>query len=286
MLNRLRLKLAAIALAMLFVPLAGFSQGADSEARQALPLIRQAAARGDADAQATLGFFYAKGLGVDQDLEQAFFWFKKAAEQGQSSAQSMLGAMYDFGQGGVRRDINEAVYWYIQSGSLTASERLNRLMADGQISGTLKEAVQGKAEAQFRLGERYHTGDGVTRNASRALFWYKRAADQEYPFALYSLGLMYENGEGGRQNAQAALSLFQRAARMGHEKAKERVAPFEAPKERDVLKDMLRAAEQGDDKAQLKIGEQYARGRIDGHANMKKAAYWYQKAAEQGNAEA
>jgi hypothetical protein len=71
---------------------------------------RNAAERGDANAQFNLGASYDLGLGLPQDLAQAAFWYRKAAEQGNVNAQVNLGAMYDYGQG-VPRNYAEAYFW-------------------------------------------------------------------------------------------------------------------------------------------------------------------------------
>ena len=53
----------------------------------------KAAEQGQAEAQYTLGFMYAKGEGVPQDYAEAMKWFRKAAEQGHAEAQHNLGVM-------------------------------------------------------------------------------------------------------------------------------------------------------------------------------------------------
>jgi TPR repeat protein len=62
------------------------------------------AERGDANAQALLGFMYEHGRGVPQDYVQAAHWYICAAEQGHATAQYLLGLMYDKGLGVHRSD--------------------------------------------------------------------------------------------------------------------------------------------------------------------------------------
>jgi uncharacterized protein len=57
------------------------------------------AERGDAAAQAGIGFLFHKGLGVAQDDVEAASWFEKAADKGQAEAQLLLGTLYFFGEG-------------------------------------------------------------------------------------------------------------------------------------------------------------------------------------------
>ena len=71
----------------------------------------QAAERGNAQAQFSLGGMYDKGQGVHQDYAEALRWFRKAAEQGDADAQNILGDMYLRGFG-VRQDLALAQEWF------------------------------------------------------------------------------------------------------------------------------------------------------------------------------
>ena len=61
--------------------------------------IGPAAERGDARAQAHLGFMYQYGRGVPQSYPLAIYWYRRGAEQGNPVAQHLLGLMYDKGLG-------------------------------------------------------------------------------------------------------------------------------------------------------------------------------------------
>lgn len=67
--------------------------------------------QGNAEAQATLSFFYAKGRGVAQDYVEARNWYLKAAEQGVAMAQYGLGSLYANGRG-VAQDYTMAYVWF------------------------------------------------------------------------------------------------------------------------------------------------------------------------------
>jgi TPR repeat protein len=69
------------------------------------------AERGNANAQARLGFMYEHGRGVPQDYSLAVYWYTCAAAQGYSTAQYLLGLMYDKGLGVVRSDVL-AYMWF------------------------------------------------------------------------------------------------------------------------------------------------------------------------------
>ena len=70
----------------------------------------QPARRGNARAEALLGYMYEHGLGVPQSWPAAVDYYLLAAEQGDATGQYLLGLMYDKGFG-VSRDIVQAYKW-------------------------------------------------------------------------------------------------------------------------------------------------------------------------------
>jgi TPR repeat protein len=69
-----------------------------------------AAERGNAHAQALLGFMYANGQGVPQSRDLAVDWYERSAQQGDPTGQYLLGLMYDKGFG-VTADVVVAHKW-------------------------------------------------------------------------------------------------------------------------------------------------------------------------------
>ena len=108
--------------------------------------LRQAAEKGDAEAQFNLGNMYADGRGVLKDEAEAVRWYHQAAEQGHAWAQYSLGASYTNGEG-VPKDEAEAVRWL-------------RLAAE-----------QGHASAQYNFGAMYDIGRGVLKDEAEAVRW-------------------------------------------------------------------------------------------------------------------
>jgi TPR repeat protein len=77
------------------------------------PTVRRIMARahrGDAHAQAILGFMFANGRGVPQSYDVAVDWYLQSAHQGDPDGQYLLGLMYDKGFG-VDRNVVEAYKW-------------------------------------------------------------------------------------------------------------------------------------------------------------------------------
>jgi uncharacterized protein len=84
------------------------SAGGSDEAAVRRTVAR--AERGDAHAQAVLGFMYANGRGVPQSYDIAVDWYLRSAEQGDPDGQYLLGLMYDKGLG-VNVDVVVAHMW-------------------------------------------------------------------------------------------------------------------------------------------------------------------------------
>jgi TPR repeat protein len=86
-------------------------------ARLLLPL----AERGNARAQAMVGFMYATGQGLPQAYDAAGYWYRLAAEQGDTTAQYLLGLAYDKGQGVPQDEV--AAYKWLNLAAANAPKR-------------------------------------------------------------------------------------------------------------------------------------------------------------------
>jgi TPR repeat protein len=66
----------------------------------------------DADAQFNLATMYYKGEGVTKDLNAALYWYLQAAEQGNIQAQYNLGVMYRHSEM-AKRDLISSYMWFV-----------------------------------------------------------------------------------------------------------------------------------------------------------------------------
>ena len=98
----------------------------------------------------------------------------------------------------------------IMGGAATASPLEDAVAAyqRGDYATALKLwhplAEQGDANAQFRLGVMYDSGQGMLRNEAEAIKWYRKAAEQDDAVAQFDLGVMYAKGVSPN-HAEAAL---------------------------------------------------------------------------------
>ena len=67
--------------------------------------------------------------------------------------------------------------------------------------------MQGNAKAQYGLGKCYFRGEGLQRNYSAAVVWFRRAAEQGLADAQNDLGVMYADGKGVPKDLTLAYSL-------------------------------------------------------------------------------
>lgn len=135
------------------------------------------------------------GSAVADNLADAAKLPQKLTEQGVAAAQCKLGELYAEGGWGVKQDPKEAVKWF------------------------RKAAKQNNPDAQYKLGECYFDGFGVTPKKAEAVKWFRKAAKQGSRKAQTKLGECYEHGWGVRRNLTAAQSWFKKAAEQGFEEA-------------------------------------------------------------------
>ncbi len=127
----------------------------------------------------------------------------------------------------------------------------NQRARDTEVTLLIAAAESGDPAAQFALGLRYESGQGIGKDYARAATWYRKSADQGLADAQNNLGCLYLLGWGVPLDYQQAAVLFEKAAEQGHAGA------------------------------QNNIGSLYYRGVVVSR-NYKIASKWYRQAARQG----
>jgi TPR repeat protein len=167
---------------------------------QAVAWHRKAAEQGFALAQTSLAIFYYNGQGVTKDYAQAVAWFRKAAEQGESNAKEFLPK--------AEKTLKEQ--------QLSEEPEESEESEENLYQQYITAAKQGNAGAQYVIGYCYVKGDGVTKDATQAVSWFRKAADQGLAEAQNALGICYYGGEGVKQDYVQTASLFRKAADQGY----------------------------------------------------------------------
>jgi TPR repeat protein len=125
---------------------AGSAAFSSSDYNRAARLLLPLAERGNARAQAMVGFMYATGQGLPQAYDAAGYWYRLAAEQGDTTAQYLLGLAYDKGQGVPQDDV--AAYKWLNLAAANAPRRTRENFAK------LRNAVASKmSRGQIAAGQ-------------------------------------------------------------------------------------------------------------------------------------
>ena len=101
----------------------------------ALKVWMEAAQRGDAEAQVTVGEIYERGLGTEPNYEAAVIWYQKAADQGNSRGLFNLGTLYETGRG-VEADRLKALNLYREAWGVPADNLVYERAANEQRDKT------------------------------------------------------------------------------------------------------------------------------------------------------
>ncbi len=123
---------------------------------KALPLLKQSAELGNAEAQYNLGYFYQAGVIVDKNQKIANEWYVKSADQGFNDALYQL--MMAYGNGiGVEQDANKAFTY------------------------ALACAENNDGTCMWNVVNCYYSGIGVDKNIDKMFEWAIRLGKLENP---------------------------------------------------------------------------------------------------------
>jgi TPR repeat protein len=144
---------------------------------------------------------------------------------GNPDAEAWLGAvLLDRGQ---NREALQALQRAADSGSAEGTHRLALVFAQG-LAGTTRDesravslfekaAALGNQRSQINLGILYFRGQGTTRDLMQARAWLEKAAAGNDPYALYALGRAMDDTQGAAMaDPVRAADLYRRAAELGH----------------------------------------------------------------------
>ena len=189
----------------------------------AAELYRRAADQGDSEAQYDLAFMLDAGEGIPQDRAEAERLFRLSADQGDTDACLCLGGiLYE------RGDYEGAEGYFTDAalkGEVKAMYNLGLMYSEGSLgepdTGKAEEwfesaAQEGFAYAQTSLAGILY-GKGDVEGAAR---WYRKAADQGEPTAMYNLGA-FGISDMMEMEDREAMDLLVRAASAGVQEAVE-----------------------------------------------------------------
>jgi len=172
--------------------------------RTAAKWARRGAMQGDGLAQRTLGLLYLEGKGVlpsklpkrADHKRQAFKWLTLAKRDGVRDLDRPLDYIQkEMEPGDIKLALNEANQFVAESRYLPGKE--NASTPFGGLDEIIKEANQGKAQAQIELARRFAEGDGVKPDLVESYMWYTLAFNQGLEEAVLARSkMMKEQGMG------------------------------------------------------------------------------------------
>ena len=174
----------------------------------------------------------------------------------------------------------------LKKGTTSSSTKSSKKLAD-----YIDSARKGDASAQFETGYCYYHGLGTSVDYAEAVYWYRKAADQNHRIALNNLGVCYELGKGVSKNYYEALRYYRKSADLGNSTSQCNLGlcyEFGRGVTKDVyeaVKWYRKSAENGIDRGQYRLGRCYENA-IGVSKNDSEALKWYRKSAENGNIDA
>jgi TPR repeat protein len=154
-------------------------------------LYARSAELGNAIAQYNLAMMYSNGESVYVDYQQAVYWFTKSAGQKFPPAQYRLGELYYFEKDGLPRDLDEAIALFN------------------------KAAEQNDPDAQMNLAMLRGTGEGLSKDTEKALFWLTQANKGGHESALYYHKILLASKDGKFTEDQQKRYWIEKAAELG-----------------------------------------------------------------------
>lgn len=294
------------------MPATSYSLAAAEQAYQsadygrAREILQKGVAVGDKDAELRLGLLLYHGLGGTADYSEGSWLLQRAAQHGLKEAEGWLGFFWIVRGGG---EVGRAVEYATASaargelaGQVGVAEAFRRgvgkpkdIKESDRLYKLALPALQEKAEhgdpwAETVYGLAFGDGVGVTKDATKAVELFRRAAAKGYPMAQINLAGSYARGEGGLPKDEAkAAELRRLAADRGVPSAQSALAyMYEIgagglPKDdKKALELYTSAASHGHHESESNVGWFYEQGRGGLPKDAGKAAEWYIKAADGG----
>ncbi len=136
----------------------------EKDYKNAVPLFKQAAEMGNAEAQYNYGVCFQQGIIVEKSDSIAHYWFLKSAEQGWKDSEYELALNYAFGLV-VPKDLEKSFYW------------------------SLKCAWQMDPECMYNVIGCYKDGIGVAMNTDSMIYWAVKLASLDAPEDLHDINV-------------------------------------------------------------------------------------------------
>ena len=250
-------------------------EGPYKDSNKSLQHLFFAANAGHPLSQLELGDKYYLGVGLTQDPKESFYWRKKAADQNLVEAQAKIGDMYLFGDG-TNQDDDQALFYFKQAsdqGLYTTATLIGYL--NGSFNITLEQRLK-EFYFNFYILKFLLPEGSLDLNFQPAIDTIERfLPKKELSVFQEELGLRFSI-TGSTEEAKTWLK---KAIKNGSSSAIYYLINLSNPLESLSL--LQQAVEQGVDKAQNDLGQNYLIGSNGFEKDYKKAESLFQKAIKQ-----
>lgn len=239
-----------------------------SGTQNAIRSLNAAIELGSVHAMTMLGALHLRGdaKGLPRDFDLAVPALQAAANKGFPDAQALLGFLHASGIAGtaLRKDIGAAVLMWT-------------FAAEG-----------GSTYAKMALGYRYFTGTDVAEDCEKASSYYKDVAREVVREARERFGILRGSLEDDDDNSMAQIRLPSpnTMLRGDRKRLSESMVRHVRGESNDVIRYFRHAADRGDPKAQVMMGNLYDYGAADMPQDERRARDLYERAARGGRPEA
>lgn len=187
----------------------------------------------DAAALTLIGRLYLEGQGVARDRAKAMQWFRRAADAGGRDAAYFFGAAALVGRDTVKDRALACAYLEKAKDHPAALELLGEMALENEGAepdfskalGYFRRAAElGDSDAAYALALFYKNGRGVLADPAEAANWLRKASEAGHAAAMVEFAIMEFNGVGVERDRPHAVRLLRQAAAAGNAVAQNRLA--------------------------------------------------------------
>jgi TPR repeat protein len=234
----------------------------------ALSLLQKSAKFGHTEAMLRIGHCFETGTGTQSNHKMAVQWYKKSVEAGNPAALVQIGSLYESDSKKFPPNYAEAIDWYEQAVTNTAS--LKACAGLARIYAACPDPA-------------FHDGPNAILYATVLAKKDPNSAENfDLLAAAYMRNLDFSNALKAASKAILLSPLDEAADRRARKEAYENGVPFPAVATAEWIQE---AAELQSMWAMLKLADLY-NDVLGEHHNPELARLWYEKATENGNSQA
>lgn len=159
---------------------------------------------------------------------------------------------------------------------------------ENSIRNLTEKANSGDEVAMYQVGFKYESGDNLKRDYSKALYWYKKAAEKNNDKAMSRIGKLYKYGHGVDKDYQKAMQWYLKAADLKNVDAWFSIGTLYTEglgvdkNYQEAINWFKKAAEKNDNEAMYYIGMLNKSGGNGISKNINESIDWFLKSANNG----